>query len=297
MLAETGSMTAAAASLHISQPALSRQVAALEKEMGHQLYRREAGAIRLTHEGRVLYDYAKSIAELADRAREGMDAAKGEVAGAVYLGYGESGATSLLARAAKLTRQRHPHVEFHLTSGDAGDLIESLDRGSLDFMVECGLKERGRYRVLELPGRDTWVAAMGEDHPLASAGRIRAADLEGEDVVVARQAWAGAVLKGWAGGSHAKMDVAATVNVGTAAAEFVRAGMGVAIGYAELFEGFGDGLVCVPLDPPVYDRRGLMWRKDRILTPAAQAFLRQLESLVATWPGTEAEGQAEPRRA
>ena len=278
VLAETGSMTAAAASLHISQPALSRQVAALEKEMGHQLYRREAGAIRLTHEGRVLYDYAKSIAELADRAREGMDAAKGEVAGAVYLGYGESGATSLLARAAKLTRQRHPHVEFHLTSGDAGDLIESLDRGSLDFMVECGLKER-------------------EDHPLASAGRIRAADLEGVDVVVARQAWAGAVLKGWAGGSHAKMDVAATVNVGTAAAEFVRAGMGVAIGYAELFEGFGDGLVCVPLDPPVYDRRGLMWRKDRILSPAAQAFLRQLESLVAKQLGTEAEGQAEPRRA
>ena len=150
-------------------------------------------------------------------------------------------------------------------------------------MVECGLKERGRYRVLELPGRDTWVAIMRHDHPLSNAACIRARDLEGVDVVVARQAWAGAVLRGWTGESYAKMNVAATVNVGTAIVEFVQAGMGVAIGYAELIEGLGvEGLVCIPLDPPIYDKRGLMWRKDRILSPAAQAFLRHLESLANT---------------
>ena len=281
VLADTGNMTAAAASLHISQPALSRQVAALEREMGHALYRREAGIIRLTQEGRVLYDYAKSIAELADRARESMGTAKDEVAGSVYLGYGESGATPLLARAAKLTREQHPHVEFHLTSGDAGDLIESLNRGSLDFMVECGLRERSRYCVLDLPGRDTWVAIMGQGHPLANRAHIRATDLEGVNVVVARQAWAGAVLKGWAGDSYAKMEVVATVNVGTAAIELVQAGLGVAIGYAELIDRFEtSSLVCIPLDPPIYDKRGLMWRKDRILSPASQAYLRQLESLI-----------------
>ena len=73
-----------------------------------------------------------------------------------------------------------------------------------------------------------------------------------------------------------------SVNVGTAAIEFVQEGMGVAIAYAELVEGFrAEELVCIPLEPPIYDKRGLMWRKDRILSSAAQAFLWQLESLIA----------------
>ena len=72
VLADEKSMTVAAKRLHISQPALSRQMAALEEDLGRQLYTREDGAIKLTQEGRILYEHALSITELETRAREAI---------------------------------------------------------------------------------------------------------------------------------------------------------------------------------------------------------------------------------
>ena len=65
-----GSITAAAKSLHVTQPTLSRQLAALEDELGHLLYQRNRKGIELTEQGVILRRYAESILALADKAEE-----------------------------------------------------------------------------------------------------------------------------------------------------------------------------------------------------------------------------------
>ena len=85
-----GSITAAAKSLHVTQPTLSRQLAALEDELGHLLYQRNRKGIELTEQGVILRRYAESILALADKAEEEIALPTHSIAGKVHIAAGET---------------------------------------------------------------------------------------------------------------------------------------------------------------------------------------------------------------
>lgn len=94
-----GSITAAAKSLHVTQPTLSRQLAALEDELGHLLYQRNRKGIELTEQGVILRRYAESILALADKAEEEIALPTHSIAGKVHIAAGETQAMELVAEA------------------------------------------------------------------------------------------------------------------------------------------------------------------------------------------------------
>ena len=147
---QEGTMSRAADVLHVTQPALSRQIAALERELGTPLLERHARSVTPTERGLYLRRRAEEIVGLADQTTADFTQPDEIVAGDIHIGAGESEGISVVARAARAFRARHPGVRFHLHSGTAIDLIERLEHGVDDFAVLMSYTDIDRYDHLRL---------------------------------------------------------------------------------------------------------------------------------------------------
>ena len=276
-LVQEGSVSKAAKALYITQPTLSRQLADLEKHVGAPLYERGNKRISLTDEGMALYDYAKAIVELADRAEAELMVGSHELRGNVYIGAGEADSMRIIARVIKSLHAQHPDIRFHIYSGSTLDLLEKLDRGLFDFVLECEAASRVGYSMLKLPIPNRFGAIVHKDSPLAKLNVIRPSDLEGEVVTFSRQLIKSGVLKKWAGESFDKIEIVTTHNLLLNATYFIKEGFGCSITFDDLIDtSEGSVLRCVPIDPPIETSNALIWRKGRRLSKAAQAFLEQV---------------------
>ena len=167
-----GSITAAAKSLHVTQPTLSRQLAALEDELGHLLYQRNRKGIELTEQGVILRRYAESILALADKAEEEIALSTHSIAGKVHIAAGETQAMELIAEAMKRTSAAYPGITFELYSGTSADLMDNFVRGFYDFLLECELRSHVDMHTLRLPHTDTWGLLVRRDNPLAAKAAV-----------------------------------------------------------------------------------------------------------------------------
>ena len=150
-VAREQSISAAAASLHLSQPTLSTQLKALEEELGKQLLVRGSKGSRrvtLTEEGMLLRDRAEEILSLVRRTEREIAQSDDPVAGEVYIAAGETEGFRLAARAARRLRERCPAVRVHVASGNADFVLEQLERGLIDFGLIYGGFDRARYEAL-----------------------------------------------------------------------------------------------------------------------------------------------------
>ena len=261
-VARTGSMTAAAHSLHVTQPTLSRQLQDLEYELGKKLFVRGSHHVSLTRDGMLLRQRAEEIMEIVNQTEAEFYAGSRAVAGAIYIGCGESQALSLLAEVINIFHSDHPQVQFHLHSGNAEDVTERLDRGILDF----------------------GILILRKDHPLAKRKTIRPADLADVPLFLSRQTFRNEKLTGiiadWFGewGSSAK--VAGTYNLIFNAALLIRAGMGCALGLSGLINATSQSDLCFrPLSPKLEVGLNIVWKKNRIFSDAAEKFLERMKEI------------------
>lgn len=276
-LAQEGTISNAAKALHVTQPTLSRQLADLERGFGKRLFERGAKRVVLTEDGQRLREYAESIVELADKAEAELSQPERAVAGDVYIGCGESDVMRLVLRAMKRVRERWPGIKFHLFSGTSADLEDRFAGGLFDFMVEFELTGRPDCNALALPTQDTWGVLMRADSPLARFDAVTVEDLAGQPIIGPRQGLKSGKMREWAGEALDRWDVAATYNLVLNGALMVEEGLGAAICYDRLVRLPADGsLVFRPLDPPLASDVGVVWKKHRRLSRAAEAFLECL---------------------
>ena len=109
-------MTRAAQMLHISQPALSRQMMQLEAELGVKLFTRSNHNIVLTEDGLLLKRRAQELLSLADKTKRDFLHRDTELAGEITIGSGEFRSTRELAKAMVAFRNKHPLVQFRIYS-------------------------------------------------------------------------------------------------------------------------------------------------------------------------------------
>lgn len=282
-IAQEGSITNAAKRLHVTQPTLSRQLADLEKELGRQLYTRGHGGIELTAHGTMLYAYAESIVELAEKAETDIKLPAKTVSGSVHIATGETKALDLLSRAMMKVRDEYPEIDFQMYSGTTVDLMDGLVRGQYDFMLECEVQPHVDMNVLTLPDNDVWGVVMLRTDPLAQRVGIHASDITGRRVITSRQGTKVGPLHDWLGKYAEQVDVIATYSLVMNTKWLVRNGFGIVIAYDELLTsaaiGDASDLVFVPLEPRMESRHGLVWRKT-LPTPQAQVFLDTLQGLL-----------------
>lgn len=135
-LVDTGSVSAAARALHLSQPALSHQIAALERELGTPVVQRLPRGIRPTAAGQAAADEARVALRSAERVVEiGRRVGRGE-AGRLRIACAETMITWLLVPVLRRWRSRHPDVQLDLSEFNSADrMAEAVADGSIDLAV------------------------------------------------------------------------------------------------------------------------------------------------------------------
>lgn len=134
-IAESGTITAAAKKLGISQPPLSAQMKLLEEELGVTLLKRGARQVRLTDGGRILYRRAAAIVELTDLAYKELEDFRAGTFGVLRLGTVSSCSIGLLKSKIAAFRDQFPHVRFEICEGNTLELADQIRSGAIDLAV------------------------------------------------------------------------------------------------------------------------------------------------------------------
>lgn len=282
-VAREQNISAAAQSLHLTQPTLSRQLKELEEELGKQLMVRGSRKVTLTEEGMLLRKRAEEILELVDRTEQELIQSGDAVSGDVYIGTGETDGVRQIARAANRLQEQCPNIRFHIISGDAVDVCERLDRGLLDFGVLLGDMDKTKYNYMELPAKDTWGVLMRRDSPLAQKDAVLPQDLWDKPLILSRQGDNKGELYRWLRKEPSELRTVATYNLIYNASLMVDEGMGYAFALDKLVNTTGSALCFRPLNPKLEVGMCLVWKKSRIFSRAAELFLEYLEAYLDTW--------------
>ncbi len=272
-----GTISAAAESLHVAQPSLSRQMKELEAEVGATLFVRGNRRITLTEEGMVLRKRAEELVRLMQLTREEITMVKNRISGSIRIGAGESHAFHYLSRVAGALAEEHPDIRFHVTSGDTQDLLDELNSGLLDFALVFTKPDHTLYQSIELPEKDTFGVLMPKGCPLAAKSVVKQADLKGKPVIVSRASinyMTGTdILSG--------LNVVATYNLLYNASLMVEDGLGYALCFDKLIHtGEGSPLTFRPLEKTISVAGTLIWKKYQVFTPAAKLFIDMLRETV-----------------
>lgn len=179
-VAATGHFTKAAATLHLAQPSLSRQISTLEKELGAELFHRAHGHISLTAAGETLLPTARRMLADAEAIRRDMDELAGLRRGRIRLGATPTLCVSLVAEAISRFHHQHPGVELELVEKGSRELIEALGAGELDLALITRTVDLGaqtpRLQMQEVLGEDLVVIAAA-DGALISGDQITLAEV------------------------------------------------------------------------------------------------------------------------
>ena len=272
MVAREGTISGAAAALHVSQPSLSRQMQELERDLGVRLFDRGSRRVSLTEPGMRLRRRAEEIVDLVGRAEDEFRLTADTLAGEVRVGGGETPAMGLVADAMAAFVDAYPLVRFSLFSGNAESVGERLDSGRLDFGVFVGHADLSRYEFLQLPARDRWGVFMREGDPLAARDAVTPEDLAGRSLILSEQA--SREMGAWFRRDLADLDVVATYNLLYNAALLARRGMGVVVSLEGIVDTSpGSGLAFRPLEPAISADVFVAWKRYQAFSPAAEAFL------------------------
>jgi DNA-binding transcriptional LysR family regulator len=184
-IAEEGSLTGAAARLHIAQQSLSQQLRTLEAQLGATLFVRSSRGAELTDAGAVLLREARPVLAQAERAVEAVQQAGRR---SLRVGFLSSVANYVLPPVVRAFRERHPDVALHVEDIAIATLVERLRAGQLD----AGLSRPPHVDDLatEVVLREPVAAVLPEGHPLARRAEIALADLAGDPwVLTPRASW------------------------------------------------------------------------------------------------------------
>jgi len=173
-IVEHGSLRAAARRLAVPQPALTRSVRALERELGVALFVRETTGMTLTPAGRPFHLRASSIVNDARRARDEISQVIGEDQGTVVVALSIMPHVGLLPQALGAFRQRWPQVRLHLIEGLLPDVERGLRDGEIDFYLGAAPREGPAPGLgVQHLFSNTRAVVCRKGHPLAAARSLK----------------------------------------------------------------------------------------------------------------------------
>lgn len=184
-LASRGSYTAAAEHLHLSQPAISQQVKALETACGVRLVERRSSRVVPTHAGEVLLKYASSILHLEAEAEHALEEIRSGQRGRFIVGANTTGGMYIVPPVIAAYREQHPETEVILRIDGTEVLIGAVASGSIDLAFVGGPIVDRRLNVEQIVP-DKLVLIAAPTHPLAAAQTVQITSLVDVPFVIAR---------------------------------------------------------------------------------------------------------------
>jgi DNA-binding transcriptional LysR family regulator len=180
-VAEEGNISRAAKRIYLTQPALSRQIKALESELGQCLLERKAHSIRLTSAGELLLQEARELLLHADQVLHRVRSTGSRVR--LRVGYAPSLAAGILSLTVAHFTQTHPDARVELFDLSTAEMLAGLEKESLDVALGVHGK-RGSRGVTWMPiVRASWKLAVNRSHPLARRTRVTPAEVAGASLL------------------------------------------------------------------------------------------------------------------
>ena len=271
---ETGSFRSAAVRVHRTQPAVTHQIKALEREMGHALIDRKTAAP--TPAGALFYAQARKLLTDADALRAAMRDFDETASSELRLGTSDTTALYILPKIVQRFRRQQPKAKLHIVNRPTEIIATLVERGDLDLgiltlpTVRAALEERMLFQQ-EL------VLVVSKRHALAKRPVIRLRDLHGEPILLLEEVTrTGRLLRDY----FAERDFAPNVVLDTSSFEvikrYVAEGIGISFLPKETITPRDNKLAVLPFSGLPRVTIGAVWRKGAYQTRAAQAFLKLL---------------------
>ena len=280
-VAREGSFTKASNVLHVTQPALSKQIMDLEGELDCKLFVRGSHSVRLSEDGFLLKRRAEEILEIEERTISEFTRNRSDVSGEIYIGAGETNGIKAVAEVAKQLREKYPAITFDFHSGNAEDIMERLDKGLLDFGLIIQPADISKYGSVILPNKDTWGIIMNRESELASKKAIKREDLRGKPLIISKQisrreSARGGLLK-WLGPDIGRYNIVARYNLLYNASVMAEKGIGYVVGLDKIVDTSLNSALCFrPLIPKLESEMGIIWKKGRLFSTPAKLFLNKI---------------------
>lgn len=273
-VAQEENITRAAEALHMTQPTLSRQLSQLEEELGARLFERGARHITLTNEGVLLRRRAQELISLADKTERELAAQSELMEGEISLGCGVLDSVAVLADLMDSFSRLNPGVTFEVFTSAADVIRDRMDHGLTDVGLLLEPVSMDSYEFIRLGVRESWMAVMRPDDPLAAQEGVTAADLARRELIMPLREAVKNELASWFGELYPSLRIRYTSNISTNAAILAQKGFGILVVIAGSLP-FLDAskLVMRPLSPALCSSSILAWKRGVPLSRAAEGFI------------------------
>ena len=282
MVAREQSFTKAARQLNITQPTLSRQLAALEEELGVRLFDRGGHSITLTNEGLLLKRRALEIVDLEDRIVSEFKGGNASVEGMITIGCGEFMAVELLAGICKSKKEKYPLVRFTIHTGTADTISDMMNKGLVDIGLFLEPVDTQGLDYIRIQGSDHWVVTMRADDPLAAKEAITREDLLKLPLILPERVNIRSELANWFGKDFDRLNIAFVSNLGTNAGIMAMHGLGYPVsveGAAKYWR--NDLVVQKRLYPQITVNTVIAWRRNIPYAAAVRYFIDEINAFWA----------------
>ena len=278
-VAREQSFTKASKQLHITQPTLSRQLAALEEELGAKLLDRGGHKITLTEEGLLLKRRALEIIDLENKIIEEFKGNEEVIEGTITIGCGEFNAVDHIC---KIFQEKYPRIQIALHTATADVVQEMMNKGLVDigaFMEPVSTEDLDYIRIRE---SDHWVISMKPDDPLAKKEYITKDDLLKLPLIVPERLGVQSELANWLGADFNKIKIVFTSNFSTNAGIMALNGLGYPVSIEAAIQYWREDLLIQKrLYPEITANTVIAWRRNIPHSYAVHKFIEEINAFKA----------------
>ena len=279
-IVQAGTLTKAAQHLNITQPALSRNIKALEAELGVVLIDRHHTPITLTTDGIFLAKQAEKLLTLAADTVAGITHSH-EIVGTLNIGAGETPLFKPIVTIINTIQQAHPTVNINLVSGTAYELLAQLQQGTLDFLLALDFTQKSAFNFIDLPLTNQRGVYLNINHPLSAQTAITSDQLKQYPLALAKQsAFKDAVIADL-GFPLSELHIKLTYNLFYNVSFYAQLNTELMIVGLAGFPTPSD-LKFIPFKPKQTSTATIVWLNNRPLTPIQQLFVTALQQWLTT---------------
>lgn len=271
-VAEHGSFSRAADALFLTQPAVSKRIAALEDELRAPLFDRMGRRVRLTEAGETLRPHARRVLGELEASRQAVADLQGQVGGRLRIGTSHHVGLHRLPPILRSYSAAYPDVELDLHFMDSEQACFAVDRGELELAVVTLPQQPADTLTAERLWDDPLDIVVGPEHPLAAVARVDAETLSAYPAILpAPTTFTRRIVAAALRPRGQQLRVAMETNY----LETIRMMVSVGLGWSALPRSLNEGDLVALEVPGLSLRRelGLVQRLGRSLGNAAAAFV------------------------
>ncbi|RJR33032.1 MAG: LysR family transcriptional regulator [Desulfobacteraceae bacterium] len=281
--AGSGSFTAAARRLFITQPAVTAQVRLLEEKCSLKLFKKKGRNVYLTDEGKTLYEYIRKIFEVEKEVEQTIEDMRELKRGVLRLGTSKTYARYFMPYLITCFRNAYPHVKIHLDEGSSLDVLHSVLEFRNEVAVVAMVADNPDLCFIPF-SKEELVLILAPTHPLAGKKQIAIEELA-EEPVIAKERGSG--TRKLVNGLFESEGLSPDILMETSNAEFIKQvvqrgeGVSFIVREAVAAELQDRKLVTVPIKGHrMYLDVSIAYPRKQPLSPCANAFLEILRKII-----------------